>query len=332
MLRERLKKEGIEIVVGDYVEIDETNNTTKQAVITTLYERITYINRPSLANMDQNIIVMSLSQPNINLNTLDRFLTQSQIFKLNKIICINKCDLNDKYNILPNIRTLYSSLNEKIIEISAKNQIGLEQLKDLLKNKRTVLSGPSGVGKSTIIKALRPDLNIKIGNIGSKSQKGTHTTRHSELIAVNPNEIHSGLIADTAGFTYLKFDKFLPEEIEKQFNEFIPLKKLCLYSNCLHLKEANCGVRDNLSSIYQSRYDNYCKFIEETMEYKEKISSSSIKDEGKVKTINSSGNNKIRKLKLGHNLTDVSRKSYKQKLTSIIANQNDSNNIEGNID
>lgn len=332
MSRERLKKEDLDIVVGDYVEIDEVNNDSCQAVITYMYPRETYIQRPHIANMDQNIIIMSLNQPPINLNQLDRFIVHTQLSGLNHIVCINKCDLKDKKNLLPHVKDIYMSLGIEVIEISAKNKMGLDTLCQKLKNKKTIFSGPSGVGKSTIINTLKPELNIKIGNVGSKSQKGTHTTRHIELISIDFQDNSSGIVADTPGFSYLRFDKYLPEQIEEAFSEFMPYKDSCSYSNCLHLSERECGVKNNLHHLNTSRYDNYCKFVSEALEYKEKLTSLSKKIEGRIKTIDSSGKNQIRRLKLGYNLVDASRKSYNQKLTSTTAMDNSEESYNDTLD
>lgn len=322
MLRERLKKENIEILAGDIVEIEEAKQDSLQAVISNNEERYSYISRPNIANMDQNIIVISLNKPAVNLLTIDRFIIHSQLSGLKTVLCINKCDLKDKKKLLPAIKDIYNPLGIEILEISALNLTGMNSLKETLKNKKSVLSGPSGVGKSTIINALKPGLNLRVGFVGNKSEKGTHTTRHSELIYLADNDPAEGIIADTPGFSYLKFDQNLPEEIEKQFLEFIPYKNDCYYNDCIHLNETDCNVKANLCSIPPSRYESYCKFIEEAFKYKEYLSSSSTKDEGMTKTIDASGKNQIRRLKLGYELVDSSRKSSKQKLSTIRTTEN----------
>lgn len=329
-LRERLKKEDQEVVVGDYVELGKINEDSNQAVITQIFDRKSYITRPGLANMDQNIIILALNQPPLSLNHLDRFLIHTQLSSLEKIICINKCDLKDKTKILSKVRKIYKSLGIKVIEISAKNHTGLESLIECLKNKKSIFSGPTGVGKSTILNVLKPELKLKTGIISPKSNRGTHTTRHTELINLTFDDNSSAIIADTPGFSYLKFDQYLPEEIEAQFYEFNEYKNECFYNNCLHINEVDCGIKNNQKKFYPSRYENYCRFVEEAIEYKEKLSSISIKDEGKVKVIDGTGKNQIRKLKLGHNLVDMSRKTYKQKLSTLTSTNEEG--LDENID
>ncbi|MEW5818600.1 MAG: ribosome small subunit-dependent GTPase A [Cyanobacteriota bacterium] len=332
MLRERLKKEQIEVIVGDYVEIEEINETSNQAVISNIGDRTTLITRPHIANMNQNVITMSINKPSIQLLQLDRFIIHTLLAGLEPVICINKCDLKDKKKLLPQIKEIYTPLKIDIIEISAKDNIGLEELKNKLKNKTSVLSGPSGVGKSTIINTLKPELNLKIGLIGKKSQKGIHTTRHTELIEIDFENNTKAILADTPGFSYLRFDKYLPEEVEAQFFEFAPYRKNCYFSDCLHLNEDGCEVKNSLKKINSSRYESYCKFISEAYEYKEKLSSISIKDEGLIKTLDGSGKNQIRRLKLGYNLVESSRKTYKQKLTSIASSENPEDNYDETLD
>lgn len=317
MLRERLKKEDHDIIVGDYVEVDEINDQNNQAVITNLYPRKTYITRPHIANMDQNIIIMALNQPPLDFTQLDRYITHTKLFGLELCLCINKCDLKDKKNVLPKLYEIYEPLGIKVIEVSAKNQTGLDKLLEYLKNRKSIFSGPSGVGKSTILNSLDPQLNLKTGLIGKKSNQGTHTTRHTELLFINSESNQNTIIADTPGFSYLKFNKCLPEKVETQFPEFKNLKQNCYYSDCLHINELNCSIKDNMDKIAESRYKSYCRFITEALEYKELLYSISSKDEGRTKTIDSSGENQVSKLKLGHNLVDTSRKSYNQRLNKI---------------
>lgn len=315
--RERLKKEQKEVVVGDLVEFDVVNEEAQQGVITTILPRKSFITRPPIANIDQNIIIMSLREPLLDISQLDRFIVHTQLANLEMVVFINKMDLKDKKKLLPQIKEIYADLNIEIIEMSAKMHLNLELLAEKLKNKKTVFSGPSGVGKSTIINLLKPDANLKTNYVSSKTQRGMHTTRHVELFELTFDDGSTATIADSPGFSYLKFDKYLPEEIKEQFPEFKPYEDQCYFADCMHITEEDCAVKDNLDKISQSRYISYCKFVEEAVEYKNRISTRSIKEESNIKNIDSKGTSSKKRLKLGHQLVESSRKTYKQKLSSI---------------
>ncbi len=190
--------------------------------------------------------------------------------------------------------------------ISAKNNIGISEVKKYIKNKTIMLCGLSGVGKTTLINALVPNLCAKTADVSNKTLRGRHTTRHLELI-----EYKDFKIIDTPGFSCLKFDFLLPEDLIDYFDDMKIYKDYCKYSDCLHDINENgiCAVVDNLDKIDDSRYKSYLTFLQEAIKYKEEISKKSIKKELHSKNTGSKIYTKISKRK-----RDLSRNVQKQRL------------------
>ena len=153
----------------------------------------------------------------------------------------------------------------------------------------------SGVGKTSLLKKLCPDLNLKTKDVSSKLKRGTHTTRHVELIEIK----NKCFVADTPGFSYLKFDNIMPNKVNDLFDEIKTLSNECYFSDCLHLNEKNCNVINNLDKIDQKRYESYKIFVEEAFEYKKKITFSGNKKEEVTKFIDGPGRKKTKLIKLG---------------------------------
>jgi len=262
-IREKLKKEKIEIFVGDLVRIADINTESGQAVIIELMDRENFIPRPAVANISQIIIIAALDQPPLDFVQLDRYLAQAKLYNIPAVICINKSDLEDKNNIKDKIISIYEPLGYKIIFTSALTGIGIEELKAVFKSKTSVLSGTSGVGKSSLVNKISPGLNLKTKSVSAKTFRGTHSTRHTELLIINYDDNETAQIIDTPGFSYLKFDNMLPEEIDNIFDEIVKFSKHCYYSNCLHLHEDGCNVLVNIEKIADYRYESYKIFIKE---------------------------------------------------------------------
>ncbi len=294
-VRERLKKEKVEILVGDNVKIEEINPETNQAVITELFERKNFIPRPSIANIDQIIIVASLFEPDLDFIQLNRYLCHAKLYGIPAIICINKIDIDRDSEKIDEIKNIYEPLEYKLVFTSALENSGLEDLKKLLKNKISVMSGMSGVGKSSLLNKLCPGLNLKIKDVSSKLKRGTHSTRHIEFITVDKNSY----VADTPGFSYLKFDTIMPAEINNLFDEIKKFSQTCYFSDCLHLNEKGCNVINNLDKINEKRYESYKIFVEEAFEYKKKITYSGNKKEETTKYIDAPGGKKTKLIKVG---------------------------------
>ncbi len=280
-LREILKKQGLKPLVGDFVNID-------QNTITDLLNRKNYIPRPSVANIDQIIIVSALKDPELSFLQLNRYIAFAEYFKIPSILCFNKDDLISDNKLIKQIKSIYSPLGYKIIFTSAKEHDGIKELIKVLENKVSALCGTSGVGKSSLINAINPQLAIRTNNISKKTLRGTHTTRHCEII-----QIDNYRIVDTPGFSNLKFDFLLPQNIDKLFIELSEYTKYCKYPDCLHLSEDGCCVLKNLDKIDKTRYQSYIEFINEAKEYKNRIKNEGSKVEHRSKI---SGEKKLAKI------------------------------------
>ena len=247
--RGKFRKLGISPVVGDYVDIDINNK-----YILDILKRKNELERPTIANVDQALIVVSTHIPNFSSDLLDKLLCIVEFNNIKPIICFTKLDLLNKEEIefINNIEDYYRSIGYLVFNNTD------EDIKKIFKNKITVLAGQSGAGKSTLINKLNPELNLKVGEVSLALGRGKHTTRHTELI-----ELLGGLVADTPGFSSLDFKDMTKEDIRDNFIEFNEYNNDCKYKDCMHDKESVCGVKEKVKTkvILQSRYDNYLKFI-----------------------------------------------------------------------
>lgn len=249
--------------VGDRVAYDIID---EKITITKLLDRTNDLVRPQIANVDQAFVVFSVKEPELNLNLLDRFITILEYNKIMPILIFNKWDLlsdNDLDEVLK-IEKYYIELGYKVIRTSAKQEL-LNQLEEYIDNKISVITGQSGVGKSSILNVLDKSLKLNTNDISKALNRGKHTTRHVELIKIN-----NGWIADTPGFGIMEFIDMEETDIAHSFVEFFDLSKECKYNGCLHLNEPKCMVKSSLEmgKILPSRYENYKQFIEETKKRK----------------------------------------------------------------
>ena len=278
-LLQKLKKRKIEVVVGDYVELDGVDFNAKQAFICNILPRKNYISHPKVANLDKVIIVNAIKEPDLDFEQLDRYLAFAQYFNLDTAICFNKNDLSFDDSFIEKIYSMYEPLGYEIIFTSALEKSGLDDFEELIADKTCVLCGNSGVGKTSIINSLDGTLKLKTKDVSEKTQRGTHTTRHCELIKLSLNCGKSAYIVDTPGFSNLKFDFLMPEKISELFREFNSIDVNCKFKNCLHLNEIGCAVLDKIDEINISRYESYVKFVNEAIEYKNKMAVLSKKEE-----------------------------------------------------
>lgn len=281
-MREILKKQQLQIVVGDFVEVEQIQPRSNQAFISVIKPRNTFITRPKTANIDQIIIVSSVREPALNLNQLNRYISLCEYHKIKPVLCFNKNDLSEDDSIIEKIFQIYEPLNYDIVFTSAKEKTGLDDLEELLSGKTSALCGASGVGKSTIINTIS-NSNIKTNEISKKTQRGTHTTRHLEIFEIETSLGDRARIVDTPGFSHLRFDFIMPEKLIDLFLEMKEYRKDCKFSDCLHVDEADCNVLKNIDNINLSRYESYLQFLEEAKEYKLETKKMSIKEESNFK-------------------------------------------------
>ena len=258
-LREVLKKTKQSIFVGDFVEFDN-------GAISKVLPRKNYIPRPSVANIDQVVIVSAVKEPDLNFSQLNRYIAFAKYYGIDAVLCFNKNDLSSDDKIIEKVFSIYEPLGYDILFTSALEGFELEEFKEILSGKTSVLCGSSGVGKSSLINAVS-GLNLRTKEVSEKTLRGTHTTRHCEIISLDENT----RIVDTPGFSNLKFDFILPLDVDKLFPEIFIYRCGCKFQDCLHINESGCEVLNNIDKIDDSRYSSYLEFVEEAKVYKEKV-------------------------------------------------------------
>ncbi|MDE7016449.1 MAG: ribosome small subunit-dependent GTPase A, partial [Lachnospiraceae bacterium] len=252
-------------LVGDDVRIDVLSEEDKEGNVVEILPRKNELIRPAVANIDQALVIFAIVKPNPNFNLLDRFLIKMEQQKLPSIICFNKQDIASKEE-KEALRSAYESCGYQTLFVSALEREGMEALRGTLAGKTTAVAGPSGVGKSTIINCLHPEAKMETGSISRKIERGRHTTRHSEIIALGEDTY----IMDTPGFTSLSITEIPKEELGIYYPEFRQYEPSCRFSGCAHISEPGCGVKAAVEngSISRVRYENYKILYQELKEKK----------------------------------------------------------------
>ena len=253
------RKNKLKPLVGDFVEVSLLSEEGKGNIDQVL-ERKNELIRPAVANIDQALVIFSMTGPEPNLNLLDRFLIMMQQKEIPGILVFNKCDLVGEEQ-RERLRSVYEKSGCKILFVSAKKQQGIQEIKELLEKKTTTVAGPSGVGKSSLINLLQSSVNMETGSISEKIQRGKHTTRHAEFIFMGEDTY----ILDTPGFSSLAVFDMEKEELEQYYPEFEEYKENCRFHGCSHTHEPGCRIKEAVEegNINKERYHNYLLIYEE---------------------------------------------------------------------
>lgn len=254
------RNQKIKPLVGDNVRLNVLDEEEKTGNIEELLPRKNALIRPAVANVDQALVIFAAAKPKPNFNLLDRFLILMKYQEVPVTICFNKQDLVSEEE-LRLLRKAYEGGGYRIQFTSAAKEKGIEELRTLLRGKTTAAAGPSGVGKSSLINLLYPNAGMETGDISKKIERGKHTTRHSELFALD-NESY---ICDTPGFSSVYLPDMEKEDLKEYFPEFQEYEPGCRFQGCVHIHEPDCGVKEALAQkkISRIRYDNYKCLYEE---------------------------------------------------------------------
>lgn len=258
--RGKFRNRGQKPLVGDFCSFQEEKDGS--GYILTLEKRHNQLERPPICNVDQALLVFSIAQPDFDQMLLDQFLAMVEYEKIKPIIIITKIDLNRE--LIPVIKKKYNAYD--LYFVSSKENEGIEEIKPILKNRVTVVTGQSGVGKSSLLNALNIELNIETNEISQALGRGKHTTRHVELIPM-----YGGYIADTPGFSSLEL-KMDPVELAVTNHDFRELSHHCKFRGCLHDSEPHCAVKEAVEAgeIDETRYVDYLQLLKQVKERKDK--------------------------------------------------------------
>lgn len=274
-LRGQFRQKGLRttnpVAVGDHVEITQEEDGT--GIITEIHDRKNYIIRKSVnlskevhviaANLDQAIIIATVAQPRTSLGFIDRFLSVAEAYDIPAILILNKTDLHDSSELTElnsNYRKIYKQAGYPVFEASATTGNGISSVKQVLKDKVTLVFGHSGVGKSTFLNAIQPDLELKTGEISDVHNKGKHTTTFAEMFELD----NGGFVIDTPGVKEFGMVNMKPSEVSHFFPDIFSVSDNCKFGNCLHKNEPGCAVKEavNTGTISESRYTNYLSILE----------------------------------------------------------------------
>ena len=253
----------IKPLVGDNVEIDVIDQEKFLGNINEILPRNNSLIRPAVANVDQAVIIFAVTKPEPNYSLLARFIMMMNMQNIDTVICFNKRDLAQQDQI-ENLQRDYRDSGCKVLFTSTYEERGIEEFRELLNHKTTVLAGPSGVGKSSITNLILPGMKVETGSISEKIGRGKHTTRHSEIFNVEDDTY----ILDTPGFTSLYMTDMEKEDVRFYFHEFEQYEGKCRFNGCAHVNEPDCAVKQAVEEgkISKIRYQNYIEIYNEIKE------------------------------------------------------------------
>lgn len=247
--------------VGDIVDFDENS-------ILEVHERVNELYRPMIANVDQVLIVNSAKRPNFSFLLLDKFLAMVEAFNITPVIIVSKIDLMENEELLDLKQKLnYYKQYFQVIFYSSKTQEGIPEILAATTDKVNVLAGQTGAGKSSLLNAIQPDLDLETDEISEALGRGKHTTRHVEIF-----EFGHGYIADTPGFSKLEFIDFQADQLRFYYPDFFAKSTSCKFYECTHTHEPGCEIKRLVSTgdIPEFRYDNYVSMYHEILQMKPK--------------------------------------------------------------
>ena len=253
------RKDRVKPLPGDQVEISVISEQEQTGNVDQILPRKNTLIRPAAANVDQAMVIFAMAKPAPNLNLLDRFLVLMARQNSPVLIVFNKQDLNP--DAVPELRRVYAHAAEDLFFTSVALGEGLEALRPRLLGKTTVVAGPSGVGKSSMTNALIGKHSMETGEVSARIERGKHTTRHTELIALGMDSY----FLDTPGFSSLSLDGMDEEELKEFYPEFSSYHMLCRFQGCMHIHEPDCAVKEAIAKgeISAQRYENYLQLAQE---------------------------------------------------------------------
>lgn len=243
------------ILVGDELEFTPVDDS--HGVIERKLPRRNMIRRPAVANIDQMFVVMAAASPDPNRFLIDQVLMNCAYSDIHAVLCFNKCDLDPEK--AEELKAFYEQCGYTVYLVSAKTGAGIETVRTALTQKMSAFAGPSGAGKSSLLSRILGRGDLSVGAVSAKIKRGRHTTRHSEIMAVEPGTY----VVDTPGFSALDFTHVEPRDVMQLLPDFVPYTGQCRFGSCLHISEPDCAVKDAVAAgeIQQERYETYCKVV-----------------------------------------------------------------------
>ncbi len=260
------------VAVGDEVTVDIQKEEKRVGNIVKIAPRRNYVVRQSprkkhllhllAANIDQAVLVVTIVEPSLKQGFIDRFLLMTEPHNIPVTIIVNKSDLltEDDQALFEYITAVYENIGYSTLLTSATENVGIDQMRELLQDKTTLVCGQSGVGKSTLVNAIAPEIETRIGDISDYTGKGQHTTTFAEMFPLS----FGGQLIDTPGIKSLSFNNLEPMDVAHNFREFFILSKECKYGDCTHRNEPDCAVKAAIEegSVSEYRYRSYLNILD----------------------------------------------------------------------